>query len=973
MDILHAQPYKWIGGDIDNLYCIRLWSHTKGPLSKRVLIKIVGYKPFVRIKMPKANWKIKYLRIYRDWVSKVLKDHAQVESKFKYCKDINGYTEEKDLIVYFYFDSEEAMKHCTNLLKKPRNIWGLGKINAVPVETRMNSMTKFLVEKKVRYTQWLSIKAVKTMKCEKISSLREEYTLNLDDKKCEFNGMSQSETEGWKTNPVVMAIDIECYSQNHNKFPNAFFALDEAYMISVIIKRLDDSKIKKILLVTKPCSEIKGAEVHVKKDEIEAIHELSDLALQYDTSLIVGYNTFGFDVPYMNNRLEIHGKKWKSMSPIIDDETTVYTQEWESSAYKFVSINTIKAEGIINVDMLPVIKRNNRFGSYKLDFVSKHFLGRGKHPVTAKEMFRIYDRGDAKEMAKVGAYCLEDANLCIDLMEKLETWIMLTEMSSITRVGIEEIYTRGQQLRVYNQVYNYSYHENFYISKNDNKYKRFIGATVVTPKLGRHENIITLDFASLYPSIIIAMNICYTTIVRDPNFPDHKCVTHEWEDVEGEKRSCRFIKKEYFEGILPRMCKELIDVRRKTKARMKASSSSTVKIILNARQKALKVSANSIYGSLNPRNGGKLQLSEGASIVTCTGRNLIKRSIEIAAEKYDANTVYGDTDSIMVDLKIRDEKMANTVCAKLGIEIKKGEKLGLILKRIGMALSKGITCEFPAHINLEFEEVAAIFFSISKKYYAKILYDKQGNVDYKNTTKKGVVSVRRDNCKWIRDIYDDVLNLILIKGTLKDCIAAIDQRIIQLVTRGVPLSSFILTGSIGSSYKEGSTFFIKTFYDEMKRIGRPVARGERIEYVIVTSKNPTKNHLVGLKMRFLDMYLDGDEKIDYAHYVRKATNSIEKLLGLVYSDQIKPYKGKRGVIPTRITNKYVKYWEKFVIKKAEIFKDLCDRKNRERLTETENLRKIQLRKRKALHEIYSGVKRSILQQAESRMDSQKNA
>src|SRR5690606_22242449 len=114
----------------------------------------------------------------------------------------------------------------------------------------------------------------------------------------------------------------------------------------------------------------------------------------------------------------------------------------------------------------------------------------------------------AEEMARVGAYCLEDSILCIDLFEKLNVWIMLIELATIVQVTLMSIFTRGQQIRVQNQVYQIAYRDDIVIDERPGSKDGFVGGAVDDPIPGKYKNLLIFDFASLYPSIIRAFNIC---------------------------------------------------------------------------------------------------------------------------------------------------------------------------------------------------------------------------------------------------------------------------------------------------------------------------------------------------------------------------------------------------------------------------------------------------------------------------------
>ena len=179
--------------------------------------------------------------------------------------------------------------------------------------------------------------------------------------------------------------------------------------------------------------------------------------------------------------------------------------------------------------------------------------------------------------------------------------------------------------------------------------QQYEGATVIEPKKGYYQQpIATLDFASLYPSIMIAHNICYSTLVP-------RGVQIDPDRIEVAPTGERFIKKTEREGILPIILRELLAARKVAKRDMAKETDPLKKAVQNGRQLALKISANSVYGFTGAVVGQLPCLAISRS-VTSYGRDMIALTQKIVTEhysikngfKHDAVIVYGDTDSVMV-------------------------------------------------------------------------------------------------------------------------------------------------------------------------------------------------------------------------------------------------------------------------------------------------------------------------------------
>lgn len=242
------------------------------------------------------------------------------------------------------------------------------------------------------------------------------------------------------------------------------------------------------------------------------------------------------------------------------------------------------------------------------------------------------------------------------------------------------------------------------------------GATVLDAKVGFYEQpIATLDFASLYPSIMMAHNLCYCTLVS-------KQAAGQFapDEVTRTPSGDTFVKPGLQRGILPEILDELLSARKRAKADLKKATDPFARAVLDGRQLALKVSANSVYG-FTGAVVGKLPCLEISASVTAFGRQMIEQTRTKVQEIYtvangyaaDAEVVYGDTDSVMVNFRCGDV----------------GEAM-----RLGAEAAKTITASFVRPISLEFEKVYYPYLLINKKRYAGLYWtnpDKHDKMDAK--------------------------------------------------------------------------------------------------------------------------------------------------------------------------------------------------------------------------------------------------
>lgn len=564
--------------------------------------------------------------------------------------------------------------------------------------------------------------------------------------------------------------------------------------------------------------------------ETELEHRYEDIIRAEDPDAIIGYNIYGYDNRVLSERKEAENRKWGNAGRSIYGITEKIVRKWKSSAYGFVENNIIKMDGRISYDVFNIVKRDFKFPKYDLDTVSKIFLGRGKHDVKARRMFELRENLTAarallgadyplaytkvlnvemtdtvceailralaeimksgisirsytttitqsqrnaifeyavREYNKLLNYAIEDSELTIDLFEKLNVWYASREFSNVSGISIEDLYTRGQQISGYSIIYDLASREGFVIVREKFARIPYKGAIVQHPIPGLYRNIICLDFASLYPTIIMAHNLCWSTYIRKEDwakYPERFCHIFHWketveeetEDEETElsgvtkakkkkkeievEHNHRFLRKEYKdengkihtnvyneitgtnmqlkEGILPRAINGFVTKRKfVNKELIPKEKDPIIKEILDKRQLALKVRANSMYGFTGAQEGGLLPFVYIAAITTYIGRISITRVNEYVMKghkytdnkEYKGKVVYGDTDSTMVDFNI--ENPADTVPF--------GKHLATTITNLLFADMKPMT--------IEFEKAMRVMLSIAPKKYCSIYIDDEGN------------------------------------------------------------------------------------------------------------------------------------------------------------------------------------------------------------------------------------------------------
>ena len=149
--------------------------------------------------------------------------------------------------------------------------------------------------------------------------------------------------------------------------------------------------------------------------------------------------------------------------------------------------------------------------NYSLDNIANVTLGHGKMDLSIPEMRRAYEEGEYGIIAK---YCMIDTELPLQILHKEGMVTLLFQLASISGASLQQAFAMtNSSLCIATLAY--EVHENGYVYDlpRPNKKSKFEGAYVHEPKPGLYEAAAVLDFASLYPSIAISYNLCYSTLL----------------------------------------------------------------------------------------------------------------------------------------------------------------------------------------------------------------------------------------------------------------------------------------------------------------------------------------------------------------------------------------------------------------------------------------------------------------------------
>lgn len=631
---------------------------------------------------------------------------------------------------------------------------------------------------------------------------------------------------------VALSVDGEMYSAS-GAFPNPDNPLDVIMGIGMVFRLLNvtppvpDQSFYLTLGHTAP---IENGTIFNFETEEALLLGYRTLLIHFDPDIVMGYNIFRFDFNFWNRRnaalilpARVSGHNFQGRLNRI--YTPYVSCDSKSSAHGVNNEVRVRMHGRIVIDIMAyIMKSGHKLRSYKLTDVSQHFLkGQDKLDLDVKTMFSHFQSKDPLKMAIIAKYCIQDCMLPLDILKVTLGLETLFETSRVTSVPPPLVYITGQQIKIFNAMVRFAHENGFVIDAidaaeaNQASYK---GGEVLKPIAGVHKKVATLDFAALYPNIMIQQNLSYDTRIMDVKtcgLPLTDIVTIGTD---------HWVSKTVAVGVLPLLLQHLLSWRKQVRAGMKTCTDQTRRQMMNRKQLVIKVICNSTYGFTGTAisANGKYPCRAIARCTTRYGRDMLKQTVALIERtkfgptKLPAVVVYGDTDSVFVRWSGATKEE---------------------VFQFGAAVCTEITTRF--NIDLEFEKFFSVILLLAKKRYAGMAVT---SLDQKTPTRmvSGIDTVRRDVSLFQQNVYSDVLASILNEDEPPATQEILHDHLCRLEDDLVSIEEHCVTCKMGGTYKS-STSVAPQFRMKMNKrsIGSAPKAGERFAYV--TLVGPEKQYM----------------------------------------------------------------------------------------------------------------------------------
>ncbi|MCK4757662.1 MAG: DNA polymerase II [Thermoplasmata archaeon] len=608
------------------------------------------------------------------------------------------------------------------------------------------------------------------------------YTTDLVVEASEFGTI-----EAFKPDLKILSFDIE----------NSI-ATREIYTICYSIASGDENNVTNYGL--------EGSEKDMIRDFVEVIKK-------EDPDVITGYNIDGYDIPLLLERAEAHKVK------VDIGRNKAYLREVGG---RFWRLN-----GRIIADAWWNAKLELRPKQETLNAVAKLVLGEEKHDVNPIKI----DEEWAADKDKVIKYCKKDAELALKILLHIAVLEKGMDLGTVAKLPLDDV-VNGRTSTLIDSILIREADKNKIgvpLTAGHKKTGKIEGGYVHTINPGLYDWVCVLDFKSMYPSLIIAKNICFTTLSPDGT-------------IKSPEPGVSYLDKDTKEGLLPQVLERLMAERDDIKAKQKAAEDENEKKYYDGLQFAIKILMNAFYGVFASAFYRFTNPKIGASITAFARENT--KSIIDQLESEDLTVVYGDTDSVFFQSP--------------GTTIEEALKVG---KSVAKRYSKeGAVLEFEGIYNPLFSHGA------KKRYVGRVVWPEE------KTIIRGYETRRSDSFNLQSDALTRIFDMILDNDI--DSAVRLARDLVSDTMKGeAPVKDLVISRTCKEfrAYKEPDSQTTVQTAKKIMEMGYEFVPGMKVSWVVVNGKKSPIE---------AEPYIDGKEfthEPDYYYYARRMAMTLARI------------------------------------------------------------------------------------------------
>lgn len=566
-----------------------------------------------------------------------------------------------------------------------------------------------------------------------------------------------------------------------------------------------------------------------------------------DIDIITGYNIIRFDIPFIMDRMKHIGSTYyyNRIMTMMSKWTESKAFIGEPPSYIFkgreVSERRIKFPGFIIMDGLNIARSPGilyGISSFTLNSVCYTVLGDTKNDMHYSAIHKNQEAGPRGRDA-IAEYCVKDAYLVNDLIDNQQWDFMYIEFARIIGLNLQSVIDKGQTQRVLTALMNktkdmyrdgrmpHMYLVPVWTGEPAQKTKKFEGAVVQPPLGGYYPSniyVVTFDVVSLYPSLMRAFNICYTSYVAPVDVEKVKAANYT---VRQSHSGHFFIEQSSFKSLISQMLEDVLGARKIAKGKMAAAFQQkdlAAGRAWNTRQTTLKLVANSVYGVSGSQRfvTPHCEFTYIGASVTAEGRATIMKAKEVTEDHFNtangyrenAVVIYGDTDSIMVVFgKKYTRSEVYELCAKATAIYDK---------------------TFRKEIKLEYEKMFSPYLLLRKKKYIGMKFEKPSQTEGK-WTPMGSEAKRTDGCPFVGRNQERLVKSLFRRDSMDDVKTEIDTIIREELQATQPRTElFICTQGYKKHWRNYTNLSkVAKLIQKYELAGKHVpAVGSKVPYVV---------------------------------------------------------------------------------------------------------------------------------------------
>lgn len=511
-------------------------------------------------------------------------------------------------------------------------------------------------------------------------------------------------------------------------------------------------------------SGVVGMEITYAKDEKEMFEEFVKLVRRHDPDILAGFEIQQLSWGYLFQRaafLEVQLCQQVSRLP---DEARESHFSAAKDAYGADHMSEITVAGRIMLNLWRLIKHEVTLNIYTFENVAYHVLHQRLPLFTFRALTDWFDHMTACFRWRTIGYYATRVQGNMLLIQQLDLIGRTSELARLFGIQFYSVLSRGSQYRVESMMLRQAKCAN-YIAVSPSVQQRSRSKApeciplVMEPESRFYEDpVIVLDFQSLYPSMMIAYNYCFSTCLgrvehiaqggeyilgcQSLSVPSKQL--NQLMDSDGihvAPNGVAFVKHSVTQGVIPRMLDQILSTRIMVKKAIKDHKNDKVLArMLDNRQLGLKLIANVTYGYTSANYSGRMPCIEVGDSVVRKGRETLERAIKMVetTAKWGARVVYGDTDSLFVEVKGATKERAF---------------------EIGREMVAAVTAENPKPVKLKLEKVYKPCVLQSKKRYVGYKYESPEQKEPEFDA-KGIETVRRDGCPAVAKILERSIKIL---------------------------------------------------------------------------------------------------------------------------------------------------------------------------------------------------------------------